>query len=113
MAKATTSLTLTTLAALSLTFAAACADDGPEVSADCVVKQADGTYKQVDDDLCDDDDHHHGGGGSFIWIYGGSHSSNGRITGGTFTRPANANITTSSGKVISRGGFGGRAGGGS
>ncbi|MBP2704467.1 hypothetical protein JOL79_11640 [Microbispora sp. RL4-1S] len=112
MAKATTSLTLTTLAALSLACAAtACSDDGPDVTADCVVKQADGSYKQVDDDYCDD--HHHGGGSTFVWIYGGSHGNGGRVTGGSFTRPANANITSSSGKVISRGGFGGRAGAGS
>lgn len=110
--KASASITLTTLAAPSLTFAAACAEDeGPEVTADCVVKQPDGTFKAVDDDLCDDDDHH--GGSSFVWIYGGSSGSNGRITGGTFNRPTNANISTRSGSVISRGGFGGRSGGGS
>ncbi|MFI6296780.1 hypothetical protein ACIBEJ_34685 [Nonomuraea sp. NPDC050790] len=97
----------TALVALSLSLAA-CGDDSESVTADCVVKQADGSHKAVDDDLCDRSGGH---GSSFVWIYGGT-SSGGYIRGGTTTRPANTNISTRSGKTIV-GGFGSSSKGGS
>ncbi|GHE31300.1 hypothetical protein GCM10017673_37530 [Streptosporangium violaceochromogenes] len=105
-------VTVAALAALSLSLVAACSDDPdvPPVTADCVVRQPDGSYQAVDDKLCDT-----GSGSSFVWIYDGRHDSRtGRVSGGTFRRPPQTNITARSGRVVV-GGFGGsaRAGGGS
>ncbi|SDH68062.1 hypothetical protein SAMN05421505_12056 [Sinosporangium album] len=100
--KSSASVPAAAVAALSLLLTG-CADEST-VTADCVIRQADGTYKVVDDDKCD-----RGGSSSssFVWIYGGTHnSSTRRITGGTMTKPSNSNISTRSGKVIT-GGFGG------
>lgn len=105
--KASKSITISALAALSLALVPGCSDDSDTVTADCVVKQPDGSYKAVDDDLCDKDGH---GGSSFIWIYGGT-SHGGYVRGGTMQRPANTNISTRSGKTVV-GGFGSSSKGG-
>ncbi|MEY7970436.1 hypothetical protein AB8O38_00390 [Saccharomonospora xinjiangensis] len=89
-----------------------------EVTAVCTT--ADGTV--VDDDYCDDDyvnSHHgyHSGGWIFLpspgggyqqyrYNYGGSGAVGQRVNGGTYTRPANASISTKSGTTVQRGGFG-------
>jgi hypothetical protein len=110
--KASKSVTLIAIGALSLAIAATgCGSDEPDVTADCVVKQADGTYKEVDAKNCGAGGGSHGGG-AFIWLYGGSRHSDGRISGGSMTRPPSGNISTRSGTVI-RGGFGGHGGSGS
>ncbi len=110
--KASARVTITALAALSLTFAAtACDGGGRDVTADCVIKQNDGKLKAVDDSLCKGQ-RASGGGVAPVWVYGGS-SRSGYVSGGSYSKPAGANITSRSGTVISRGGFGGKAGGGS
>ncbi|WP_152990180.1 hypothetical protein [Sphaerimonospora mesophila] len=82
------------------------------MTADCAAKQRDGSYRAVADSYCDNHRSSGGhGGGGFVWIYGGSHASNGTVTGGTLTRPQNTNISSRSGRVIV-GGFGGNAKGG-
>ncbi|EHY89789.1 hypothetical protein ACWGPQ_12940 [Saccharomonospora azurea] len=89
-----------------------------EVTAVCTT--ADGTI--VDDDYCDDDyvsSHHgyHSGGWVFIpmpgggtqqyrYNYGGTGTVGQPVSGGTYTRPSNASITTKSGTTVQRGGFG-------
>ncbi|WP_153263092.1 hypothetical protein [Nonomuraea phyllanthi] len=86
-------------------------DDAEEVVADCVIatQQADGTYQVVDDRYCDGGSH----AAYYHWLYGSSTTGRtGYVRGGTTTKPANAQITTRTGKVISRGGFGGRGTGG-
>ncbi|WP_433434545.1 hypothetical protein [Nonomuraea sp. CA-141351] len=82
-----------------------CADD---VTADCVIAGPDGTgaYQIVDDHYCDGGSH-----ASYFWYYGGT-ASNGHVRGGTTVRPQNVNITSRSGKYITRGGFGFSKGGG-
>ncbi|GAA4209185.1 hypothetical protein GCM10022252_75330 [Streptosporangium oxazolinicum] len=113
--KASRSITVFALAALSLSLVAACADEPetPPVTADCVVKQPDGSYKAVDDKLCDNP----GGAQSAVgfwpvWIYGGSYDSRThRVTGGSKFRPLNTNINARSGRVITSG-FGSSAKGG-
>ncbi|MEV0617601.1 hypothetical protein AB0I81_30070 [Nonomuraea sp. NPDC050404] len=80
-------------------------DDVEEVVADCVIatQQADGTYQVVDDRFCDGGSH----AAYYYWLYGSSTTSRtGYVRGGTRARPADAQITTRVGKVISRGGFG-------
>ncbi|RVX43365.1 hypothetical protein EDD27_6047 [Nonomuraea polychroma] len=90
--------------------------DDDEVTADCVIQLADGTYQAVDDDYCEDDDghtHYYGGSrGAYIWYYGGRRVGN-RIEGGTTYRPSDVNITSRNGKSIQRGGFGNSWSGGS
>ncbi len=90
------------LIALSVSIAA-CSDDEKGVTADCVQRQPDGSTKVVSDSKCSS-----GGGSSsgFVWLYGGSYS-NGRVTGGSYTKPAGTNITSRGGAPIVRGGFGG------
>lgn len=89
-----------------------------EVTAVCT--DADGTI--VDDDYCDDDyANTHGGyhSGGFIFLpspgggynqyrynYGGNGTVGSQVRGGSYTRPANAQINTPSGKTVQRGGFG-------
>ncbi|RCG27216.1 hypothetical protein DQ384_26210 [Sphaerisporangium album] len=116
--KASTAITLVALGALSLAMVTACSDDdGPTVAADCVIREADGKLKAVDDKYCSNSG---GGGGhstsSFVWIYGGSYS-NGHVYGGSYTKPPNTNIASRSGRTVlsnagkgtvSRGGFGSR-----
>lgn len=79
---------------------------GEEVTADCVerVTQPDGAHRIVDDRYCDGGSH-----GAYVYVYGGD-SAGRYVRGGTTVRPGDARITTRSGKVISRGGFGGRGG---
>lgn len=88
-------------------------EEVPEVVADCVIatQQADGTYQVVDDRFCDGGSH----SAYYYWLYGSSTTDRpGYVRGGTRTLPANANATSRTGKVISRGGFGssGKGGGG-
>ncbi|MGW0805241.1 hypothetical protein [Nonomuraea sp. NPDC002799] len=90
------------------------ADDDDDVTADCVVQLADGTYEVVDDDNCDDDGSPHyyaGSRGAYLWYYGGTRVGN-RIRSGTTLRPSDVNITSRAGKSIQRGGFGRSYGGG-
>lgn len=47
-----------------------------------------------------------GGYRQYRYNYGGVGVPGGQVSGGTFTKPANANISTSSGKSVQRGGFG-------
>ncbi|SFQ44992.1 hypothetical protein SAMN05421810_107246 [Amycolatopsis arida] len=47
-----------------------------------------------------------GGMGQYRYNYGGTGAPGTRVSGGTFTRPSNATITTKTGKTIQRGGFG-------
>ncbi|WP_336214471.1 hypothetical protein [Nonomuraea sp. LPB2021202275-12-8] len=98
---------LVTVAAIAV--AVASADDEEavqEVSAVCVAASPaeDGSYQVMDDRLCDGGSH----AAYHYWLYGSSTSRSGYVRGGTTTRPASAQIVTRSGKVIQRGGFGGR-----
>ncbi|QFZ23947.1 hypothetical protein EKG83_00595 [Saccharothrix syringae] len=84
-----------------------------EVDAQCTM---DGVV--VDDDYCDDNYvRSHGGyssggffyigGNSYRYHYGGPSTPVGqKVSGGSYTLPKGANVSTSSGKVIQRGGFG-------
>jgi hypothetical protein len=47
-----------------------------------------------------------GGYQQYRYNYGGSGTVGSPVSGGSFTKPANANITTKSGSTIQRGGFG-------
>lgn len=78
------------------------------VTARCVDddRRSDGSYRVVDEDRCDDDSGTGRTGGSFSY-YGGS-ASGGSVSGGTRARPSDAEVVTESGKVIQRGGMGGR-----
>jgi hypothetical protein len=103
------------VALLGLTVAAIVAgvadDDIEEVVADCVIatQQADGTYQVVDDRFCDGGSH----AAYYHWMYGSSTSNRtGYVRGGTTTKPADGQITTRTGRVVQRGGFGGRGTGG-
>jgi len=110
------------LSALVVAFCAA-QDDDEEVTADCISVDSsrlgpDGTYEYlvVDDEYCeDDDDDDDGRSGSsyhaYRWYYGGTRHGS-YVSKGTSVRPPHAYIATRSGKVIQRGGFGGRVGGG-
>lgn len=127
--KSSTAIKLGTLGVLSVLIVGACAtaNDYEEVDADCVdttTYDADASYVVVDDYYCDDDDD--GGGssnysgsngytgshGAYRWYYGGNRVGN-RVRNGTTIRPARAHITTRSGRVVQRGGFGFHFGGGS
>ncbi|MFE3454640.1 hypothetical protein ACFXJ8_37535 [Nonomuraea sp. NPDC059194] len=118
--KSTKVITLTALGVISLMVVGFCSaqDDYEEVAADCVdlnTQLPDGSYLIVDDDYCDDDG---GGGGShsshhaYGWYYGGVRTGV-RVLKGTTVKPAEARISSRSGHVIQRGGFGGRGGSGS
>ncbi|MEZ0076612.1 hypothetical protein [Planotetraspora sp. GP83] len=114
--KSSTAIKLGTLGVLSTLVVGFCAaqDNYEEVGADCVdmsSRRPDGSYTVVDDDFCDDDHHYHGSRGAYGWYYGGSHSG-GRVSRGSTIRPADTEITTRSGRVIQRGGFGFHSGGG-
>ncbi|GAB2741512.1 hypothetical protein [Amycolatopsis magusensis] len=90
-----------------------------EVTATCTT--ADGTVVD-NDDYCDEgyaSSHggYHSGGFMFIPIpgggynqyhynYGGTGAPGQKISGGSYTAPSNANVTTKSGKSVQRGGFG-------
>jgi hypothetical protein len=109
---------LVVLGVLSVMVVGYCAavSDDDDVTADCVVQLADGTYEVVDDDYCDDDGHsaHYYGGsrGAYLWYYGGRRVGN-RVQGGTTLRPSDVNISSRGGKEIQRGGFGRSWSGGS
>jgi len=84
-----------------------------EVNADCVdtsSRQADGSYAVVGDDYCDDT-RYHGSHGAYGWYYGGARLA-GRVLNGTMIKPSGSQISTRSGRVIQRGGFGFHVGGG-
>ncbi|GAA4567480.1 hypothetical protein [Planotetraspora kaengkrachanensis] len=84
-----------------------------EVNADCVdtsSRQADGSYAVVGDDYCDDT-RYHGPHGAYAWYYGGARVA-GRVLNGTTIKPSGSQISTRSGRVIQRGGFGFHSGGG-
>jgi hypothetical protein len=46
------------------------------------------------------------GGGQYRYNYGGTGTVGGRVSGGTYTAPSNANVSTKSGTSVQRGGFG-------
>ncbi|GII79831.1 hypothetical protein Sru01_48130 [Sphaerisporangium rufum] len=111
-------MTLGTIGLLSTLVVGACAVQDPfaeRVTADCVdldSRTSGGEYLVVDDDRCDDrTGHYYGSRGAYAWYYGGARRG-GRVTAGTTVRPGGARITSRSGKVIQRGGFGGRGRGG-
>ncbi|GAB2918371.1 hypothetical protein ACFMQL_20355 [Nonomuraea fastidiosa] len=87
-------------------------DEAPQVVADCVIarQEPDGTYQVVDDRFCADGGSH---AAYYYWLYGSSTTDRpGYVRGGTTKKPAaHAQITTRSGKVIQRGGFGSSRGG--
>lgn len=91
-----------------------------EVTAVCT--DADGTVVG-NEDYCDEDYVRSQGGyvgtGGFLFLpipgggyqqyrynYGGTGTPGSQVSGGTYTKPANANISTRSGKTVQRGGFG-------
>jgi hypothetical protein len=106
------------LSTLVLGFCAVQDNYAEQVTADCVdlgSRQADGSYQIVDDDDCDDDQHNSGyigSHGAYGWYYGGIRQA-GRVLRGTTIRPSSAHISSRSGSVLQRGGFGGRGSGGS
>ncbi|WP_336214766.1 hypothetical protein [Nonomuraea sp. LPB2021202275-12-8] len=72
-------------------------------------QQADGTYQVVDDRYCDGGSH----ATYYHWLYGSSTTNRtGYVRGGTTAKPADAQISTRTGRVISRGGFGSSRNGG-
>ncbi|GGK90579.1 hypothetical protein Ppa06_57790 [Planomonospora parontospora subsp. parontospora] len=106
--KSSSVIQVTGLATLSALVLAACTVEETVVS-DCVEtasRAPDGSYRVVDDRYCEGGSHH-----GYSHYYGGS-SAGGRVHSGTTVRPGNVTITTRSGTVISRGGFGGRGTGG-
>ncbi len=117
--KASTAIKLGTIGVLSTLVVGFCAAQNSydEVDADCVDMSnqlPDGSYAVVDDDFCDDDSHSHyrGSHGAYGWYYGGRRVGR-HVTGGTSFRPADAQITSRSGKVVQRGGFGSHGSSGS
>lgn len=122
--KSSATVVVSALSALSLAVAGCGSPD--TVTARCVDKdrRSDGSYRVVDEDRCDDSSSSSGNGGSgyggsghgssggYFYYYGGTVGS-GRVSGGTTTRPSDARVVTESGRVIQRGGMGGRGGSGS
>lgn len=109
---------LGTLSVLSVMLVGFCAaQDKKEIEADCVDTSSawpDGSYAVVDDRYCDDDDYyssHRSSHNAYRWYYGGDRSGT-RVRGGTTIKPSGTRITTRTGRVIQRGGFGSRFGGG-
>ncbi|MFI6496833.1 hypothetical protein [Nonomuraea typhae] len=102
--KASKTITVATaVVALSVSLAA-CGED-KTVTADCVDKA---TGKILPDSHCSSG----GSAGGGVFIYGGTVGGDGRVSGGSYSKPANTNISTRSGKVLV-GGFGGSGKGGS
>jgi hypothetical protein len=94
--------------ALSLTVAACGSND--RVTAYCVDRnsyRSDGSYRVINDRYCNDG-YYSSSHGGYFWYYGGRRSGS-RILKGTTVRPKSATITSTSGKTIQRGGFGGRS----
>ncbi len=113
--KSSTVVKLGAVGVLSILVVGFCAAQRTQkVNADCVDTSRplpDGSYAVVDDDHCDDSSYrYHGSHGAYRWYYGGSRNG-GRVRGGTTAKPADAQITTRSGRVIQRGGFGFHVGG--
>ncbi|WP_254716182.1 hypothetical protein [Actinomadura sp. WMMB 499] len=78
----------------------------------CVDRDDTGGRKVVSDYNCDVDDIDDGDSyGQYYWYYGGN-VRNGYVSGGSSVRPE-GKIKSRSGTTLSRGGFGGRGGGGS
>ena len=105
------------LGALSLTLTACGSGSSEEeVQAYCVAQDSqlpDGSYEIADDDLCDDDDGIRSGhAGGYYWYYGGTRRGT-KILGGSTVKPKGVKIVTVKGKVLQRGGFGGRSSSGS
>lgn len=107
--KRSNTVTVGALATLSAMVMAGCT--GEDVTADCVVQSVNGDKVIVNDDYCGNGQSS-GGHGAYYYVYGGN-SSGGKSIGGTTVRPADTNISTRTGTVISRGGFGGRGSSGS
>ncbi|MFC4589350.1 hypothetical protein [Sphaerisporangium corydalis] len=109
-------ITLGTMGLLSTLVVGFCAVQdtfAERVTADCVdlgSRQADGSYAVVSDVNCSD--RYHGSHGAYGWYYGGLRQA-GRVVRGTTIRPANAHVSSRTGTVLQRGGFGGRGSGGS
>ncbi|MBW8483593.1 hypothetical protein K1Y72_14495 [Actinomadura sp. PM05-2] len=105
------------VSALSLTMVSACSRS---TTAYCVDRQAPGLgrtaggYKIVPDYLCNRGQIDTGSPyySRYFWYYGGSRSG-GYISHGRTYRPSKGKIKSSSGKTLSRGGFGGHGHGGS
>lgn len=118
--KSSATVFVSALSALSLAVAGCGSPD--TVTARCVDKdrRPDGSYRVVNEDRCDDDSSssssNSGGSGArtggYFFYYGGNADS-GRVSGGSTTRPSDARVVTESGRVIQRGGMGGRGGSGS
>ncbi|WP_225729778.1 MULTISPECIES: hypothetical protein [unclassified Nocardia] len=112
-----------------LAYRTASAPDYETVNASCV-KNENGQQTVVDDTNCgpgrpgfiDDSNGYVPGPGliflpgigpQYHYYYGGTGTVGHPPSGGTFTRPSNAHITTKSGTTIQRGGLGSKSGGGS
>jgi hypothetical protein len=90
-------------------------DGGESVQATCVRPDSlgrDGSYEVVDDDYCDGNRMRSGRAGGYYWYYGGRRAGR-RVLGGSSVRPPGADIHSSSGRTVQRGGFGNRSHGGS
>lgn len=104
-------VTLSVVGVVSLMVVGFCAaqNNYEEVGADCVdldTRNPDGSYVVVDDDYCEEH-RYHGSTGAYGWYYAGTRLGT-RVVQGTTVRPSNAQITSRTGYVIQRGGFGGR-----
>ncbi|GAA1007203.1 hypothetical protein Aple_017400 [Acrocarpospora pleiomorpha] len=110
-----TAIKLGAIGVLSTLVVGFCAaqDSYDEVDADCVDMSnplPDGSYPLVDDDFCDDD--YRRSHAAYGWYYGGVLVGR-HVRGGTTLRPAGAQITSRTGKVVQRGGFGSHGSSGS
>ncbi|GAA0964615.1 hypothetical protein GCM10009555_002130 [Acrocarpospora macrocephala] len=110
-----TAIKLGAIGVLSTLVVGFCAaqDSYDEVDADCVDMSnplPDGSYPLVDDDFCDDD--YRRSHAAYGWYYGGVLVGR-HVRGGSTLRPADAQITSRSGKVVQRGGFGSHGSSGS
>ncbi|WP_285694935.1 hypothetical protein [Actinomadura sp. NBRC 104412] len=100
------------VSALSLTVAAC---GSKTTTAWCVDRYAPavgrtaGGYKVVSDVFCDSRDIERGtvSYGRYFWYYGGKRDSDGYVSGGSRFGPSKGKIKSSSGRTLSRGGFGG------
>ncbi|MDL4771440.1 MULTISPECIES: hypothetical protein [Thermomonosporaceae] len=97
-------LSVTLVACGSKSTTAYCVDrDAPAVG-----KTA-GGHKTVPDSFCNTSDIDRGtvSYGRYYWYYGGKRSSNGYVSGGSAYGPSKGKVKSSSGRTLSRGGFGG------
>ncbi|QXJ26900.1 hypothetical protein AGRA3207_006458 [Actinomadura graeca] len=98
-------LSLTLVACGSKSTTAYCVDRSAPV-----IGKAQGGYRVVSDGLCDADDIDRGRSSSYnryFWYYGGKRDSSGFASGGSSFRPSKGKVKSSSGRTLSRGGFGG------